>query len=90
MMKKKAQETLEKEIKKGPQADKFVKQTYAKQVVQANKNKERYMLNKAKLQSLSFSIDSFICFLNFFSYISFMFFYLIIFILNKQMRNYQK
>lgn len=60
-MKKKAEESLQKEIKKGDKADKFVKQTYAKQIVQCNKNKERTMANKYKVQSLVYSLDGVFC-----------------------------
>ncbi len=47
-------------MKKGDKGDKFVKQTYARNVVQAQKNKEKYMQNKAKLQGLGYSMDQFI------------------------------
>jgi charged multivesicular body protein 3 len=40
---------LEAEVKKGEKGDKFVKQTYARQVVQSEKNKEKYMENKVKI-----------------------------------------
>lgn len=60
-MKKKAEESLQKEIKRGAQADKFVKQTYAKQVVQCNKNKERTLQNKYKIVNLQYSLDGMLC-----------------------------
>lgn len=59
MAQKKSEDDLKREIKKGEKADKFVKQTYAKQVIQAKTQKERYMNNKAKVQGLQYSLDNF-------------------------------
>ena len=56
-MKKKAEESLTKELKK-PKPDNFIKQTYAKQIVQSNKNKERVMVNKYKVQNVVYSLDT--------------------------------
>ena len=60
-MKKKSEESLQREVKKGEKADKFIKQTYAKQMVQCNKNKERTLANKYKVQSLVYSLDGVFC-----------------------------
>jgi charged multivesicular body protein 3 len=60
-MKKKAEEQLQREVKKGDKSDKFIKQTYAKQIVQSNKNKERTLANKYKVQSLVYSLDGVFC-----------------------------
>ncbi|EAR87283.1 SNF7 family protein (macronuclear) [Tetrahymena thermophila SB210] len=59
MASKKAEEDLKREIKKGDKADKFVKQTYAKQVLQCRTQKQRYMANKAKVQGLQYTLDNF-------------------------------
>ncbi|EGR27355.1 snf7 family protein, putative, partial [Ichthyophthirius multifiliis] len=56
---KQSQQNLVKEIKKGEKGDKFIKQTYAKQVLQTQKQKERYLNNKAKVMSLQYSLDNF-------------------------------
>ncbi len=58
-MRKEAEKKLEKEIKKGAKADKFIKNTYAKQMVQCTNRKNQYLSNKTKIQGLEFSIDSF-------------------------------
>ncbi|CAD8122579.1 unnamed protein product [Paramecium sonneborni] len=55
---KKAEDQLQKEIKKGDKADKFIKQTYAKQVIQCQKQKERNALNKGKIQNVMYGIDN--------------------------------
>lgn len=60
-MKKKAEDSLQKEVKKGDKSDKFIKQTYAKQIVQCNKNKERTLTNKYKVQNLIYSLDGVFC-----------------------------
>lgn len=49
MARKKSEKDLEKEVKKGDKADKFIKQTYAKQVITCQKNKERCLQNKGKV-----------------------------------------
>lgn len=43
----------------GPKADNFSKKTYARQVLQCQKNIERYSVNKAKIKNLEYQIDSF-------------------------------
>ncbi|CAK63923.1 unnamed protein product (macronuclear) [Paramecium tetraurelia] len=55
---KKAEDLLQKEIKKGDKADKFIKQTYAKQVITCQKQKERNLLNKGKIQNVMYGIDN--------------------------------
>ena len=57
MARKKAEQDLQKECKK-PNSDKFIKQTFAKQVITCQKNKERALLNKGKVQSLGYSLDN--------------------------------
>ncbi|KAM3143780.1 hypothetical protein pb186bvf_004056 [Paramecium bursaria] len=56
--KKKAEADLQKEIKKGDKADKAIKQIYAKQVIQCNKNIERNMQNKGRIQNVQYSMDN--------------------------------
>lgn len=60
-MQRESQRKLEAEVKKGTKADKFIKQTYGKQIVQAQKTREKYLNNKAKIQSLQYTLDNFIC-----------------------------
>lgn len=58
MERKKAEAALQKELKKGPNADKFIKQTYAKQVITCQKNKERNLQNKGKVQNVEYTLDN--------------------------------
>jgi hypothetical protein len=51
----KAKQDLEKAKAKG---DKFTMVQYAKQVLQGQKMKEKYLINKAKVNSMKYSIDS--------------------------------
>ncbi|KRX03101.1 hypothetical protein PPERSA_10182 [Pseudocohnilembus persalinus] len=59
MARKKAQKDLEKECKKQTGGDKFVKQTYAKQLVKCDKQKGNYMNQKMKLQDVGFTVDNY-------------------------------
>ena len=58
-MKKQAQDKLKKEIAKGPKADNFSKKTFARQLLQCQKNMDRYSVNKAKIKNLEYQIDNF-------------------------------
>ena len=58
MMRKKAEAELTKECKK-EKGDKFVKQTYARQVQQAIKHKDKYTENKYKIKNLEYGLDTY-------------------------------
>ena len=60
-LKKKAEADLTKEVAKGASSDKFIKTTYARQIATCNKNRERYLLNKGKVQSLGYTLDTYFC-----------------------------
>lgn len=43
----------------GPKADNFSKKTFARQLLQCQKNMDRYSVNKAKIKNLEYQIDNF-------------------------------
>eukprot|EP00825_Cyclidium_porcatum_P017055 TRINITY_DN19906_c0_g1_i1.p1 TRINITY_DN19906_c0_g1~~TRINITY_DN19906_c0_g1_i1.p1 ORF type:complete len:239 (+),score=71.34 TRINITY_DN19906_c0_g1_i1:202-918(+) len=51
--------SLKKELSKKDKADKFVAKVYAKQVTQADSQKNRYLTSKTQVQAMSYTIDTF-------------------------------
>ena len=56
--KKEATRNLDKECKKGAKGDRHVKAIFAKQITQCDKQKGRYLGQKAQIQSMSFNLDA--------------------------------